>query len=93
VHLNDSKVIPIDEIGQVPIDDFILPPRGTSTEDQFDLLAHLELEPVKAEDEEAEEEAETGDVEIVQLYKKTLPNIHNFWIKLEPDATEFKNQI
>jgi hypothetical protein len=33
-----------------------LPPRGTSTEDQFDLLAHLELEPEKKEDEEEEEE-------------------------------------
>lgn len=33
VHLNDSKVIPLDEIGQEPIDDFILPPRGISTED------------------------------------------------------------
>lgn len=94
VILNDSKVIPIEEIGQQPIDDFILPNRGTSTEDEFDLLAHLELEPVKNEDdEEEEEEEEAGDVEIQQLYKKTLPNIHNFWIRLEPERSEFKNQI
>jgi hypothetical protein len=70
-----------------------LPDRGTSTEDQFDLLAHLELEPIKNEEEEEEEEVEAGDVEIVQLYKKTLPNIHNFWIRLEPERSEFKMQI
>jgi dynein heavy chain len=58
VQLNDSKPIPIDEIGQEPIEDFILPPRGSSTEDQFDLLSHLELEPEKKEDEEEEEEPE-----------------------------------
>jgi hypothetical protein len=51
----------------------------------------LELEAVKNEEEE--EESDNGDVEIMQLYKKTLPNVHNFWIKLEPDASEFKNQI
>jgi dynein heavy chain len=93
VILNDSKAIPVEEIGQTPIDDFILPTRGTSTEDEFDLLAHLELEPIKNEEEEEEEEIEAGDVEIVQLYKKTLPNIHNFWIRLEPERSEFKMQI
>ena len=91
--LNDSKVIPLEEIGQQPIEDFILPPRGTSEEHDFDLLSHLELEPTKNEEEEEEEEEEAGDVEIVQLYKKTLPNIHNFWIKLEPERSEFKMQI
>ena len=51
-------MIPIEEIGQVPIDDFILPPRGTSTEDQFDLLAHLELEPIKSEEDDGDEDVE-----------------------------------
>jgi len=32
-------------------------------------------------------------VEIVQLYRQTLPNVHNFWIKMEPDKQDFKNQI
>lgn len=90
MQLDDSKQIPIEEIGQEVIDDFVLPPRGKSTEDQFDLLAHLELEPEKTEEEEAEGEEEEGDVEVVNLYKKTLPNVHNFWIKLEPDQSEFK---
>ena len=93
VILNDSKVIPLDEIGQQPIEDFILPPRGTSQEQDFDLLSHLELEPIKNEEEEEEEEEEAGDVEIVQLYKKTLPKIHTYWIRLEPERTEFRMQI
>jgi hypothetical protein len=59
VQLDDSKTIPIDEIGQVPIDDFILPPRGKSKEEEFDLLSHLELEKERAEDEE--EEADDPD--------------------------------
>lgn len=68
----------------MPIDDFIMPPRGTSKEEDFDLLSHLELEKEKVEDEPEEED--DGQIEQVQLYKKTLPNVHNFWIKLEPDS-------
>jgi hypothetical protein len=33
------------------------------------LKAHLELEPIKTEDQEEEEAADGADVEIVQLYK------------------------
>lgn len=29
----------------------------------------------------------------VPLYKKTLPNAHNFWIQLMPDKEEFQNRI
>jgi hypothetical protein len=92
VQLDDTKIIPLEEIGKVPIDDFILPPRGNSKEEDFDLLAHLELEKETAEDE-PEEAEDDGQVEQIQLYKKTLPNVHNFWIKLEPDAQDFKTQI
>lgn len=65
VQLDDSKTIPIDEIGQVPIDDFILPPRGKSKEEEFDLLAHLELEKERADDEEEEEDNPDGNIEVV----------------------------
>lgn len=44
-------------------------------------------------DEEAEAAEPGDDVVVNQLYKKTLPNIHNFWIKLEPEASEFKAQV
>jgi hypothetical protein len=37
-----------------------LPPRGTSKIEDFDLLAHLEIEPPKEEDED---ESEEGEVE------------------------------
>ena len=61
VNLNDSKPIPDEEIGKVPIDEFILPPRGKSKEEDFDLLCHLEVEQVKPEGEEEEEEEEGGE--------------------------------
>lgn len=96
VNLNDSKPIPDEEIRMLPIEEFILPPRGKSKEEDFDLLCHLEVEQIKPEGEEEEEEVDTGekaDVPIVQLYKKTLPNAHKFWIKLEPAEDEFANQI
>jgi len=93
VNLNDSKPIPEEEIEKVPIDEFILPPRGKSKEEDFDLLCHLEIEQVKPEGEEEEEEDEPVDVPVVQLDKKTLPSAHKFWIKLEPEAEDFNNQI
>jgi hypothetical protein len=64
VHLNDSKVIPLDEIGQEPINEFILPPRGESTEEDFDLLVHLEIEPEKDDDE-----VEIEDVDDDAMFK------------------------
>jgi hypothetical protein len=54
--LNDKNDIPEDEVVPVEIDDFNLPPRGTSKEDDFDVLAHLELEPEIVEKDEDEEE-------------------------------------
>lgn len=92
VLLDDSKPIPVEEIGRVPIDDFRLHPNGTSKEEDFDLLAHLELEKEKG-DEEEEEEGEPDEIEVVQLYRQELKNVHNFWIKLEPDSQDFKQQI
>ncbi len=67
VTLNDSKPIPAEEICQEPIDDFIVPPRGKSTEEEFDLLAHLEVEAPKTDEQEAEEvdEEEPGDAVII----------------------------
>jgi len=64
VKLNRTIEIPVEEVGEVPLDDFVLPPRGKSTEDEFDLLGHLELEPERDEDE-AEEEDPDAVVEIV----------------------------
>lgn len=54
----------------MPIDDFILPPRGKSKENDFDLLCHLEIEVAKPEGEEEEDpSAEPADAVVIQLYK------------------------
>ena len=53
--LASETKIPANAIEQRKIEDFILPPRGTSKPEDFDPLAHLELEEPKAEGEEDEE--------------------------------------
>ena len=60
-------MIPVEEIGRVPIEDFILPPRGKSEEKDFDLLSHLELEKEKGDDddEDGEEDQDDGAIEQV----------------------------
>lgn len=55
--LNDKVAIPANEVKKVVCEEFILPPRGTSKDSDFDLLCHLELEPEKAEKGEEEEAA------------------------------------
>ena len=71
--LNDSKPIPDQEIKLEAINDFVVPPRGTSEEHEFDLFAHLEIEPEKEEEEQDEEGEEPEATIPVQLYKQTLP--------------------
>ena len=56
VKIEDSKPIADDEIVDSPIDDFVLPPRGTSEIKDFDLLSHVELEAEKDPNEESEED-------------------------------------
>lgn len=45
----------------VECDDFRLPPGGTSKEEEFDLLCHLELEPEKEEKKKGDDEEEQED--------------------------------
>jgi hypothetical protein len=54
-----------------------LPPRGDSKTEDFDLLAHLELEPEKEEGEEDDDDdyGEPEDAIIEPIYKKVVPNI------------------
>ena len=44
VTLSDNKEIKENMITSVQIDDFVLPPRGTSKVEDFDLKAHIEFE-------------------------------------------------
>ena len=45
--LNDKNELPDHEILDEAIDDFLIPPRGKSTPDEFDLLAHLEVKKIE----------------------------------------------
>jgi hypothetical protein len=86
-----EEPIPAHEISEVKIEDFILPPRGTSVVEDFDLMAHLELEPERDPDEESEEDdgLEKEDPIIEPIFKKIVPNIQKFWIRMKPDKGEY----
>jgi hypothetical protein len=83
VTLDDSRELPSEEIKDIQIEDFVLPPRGTSQVEDFDLLAHIEIEEVKEEEEEEDGSEDAEDAEddiIVPKFRKTTPSIHNYWI-------------
>ena len=71
-----------------------MPPRGESKVEDFDLIAHIEDEPVKPEKgaDDSEEDDEAEEV-VVQKYKKIVPNIHELWIQLSPNLNEFESLI
>lgn len=78
--LNDKVAIPANEVKKVVCEDFVLPPRGTSLDQDFDLLCHLELEPEKTEkggDDDAADPAnpteKAGSAEV--KYKSVVPGI------------------
>ena len=73
----------------VEIPEFVLPPRGTSTLEDFDPLAHLELEEPKEAGEEDEEEEEEVNLVSEPIYKKTVPNIQEKWLRTEPDKHDY----
>ena len=93
--LNDKNELPPNEIHEEDIDDFLLPPRGKSTPEQFDLLSHLTIKELKEDEEEDDDDAgdEDEDDLHVQLTRKVTPNIQNFWIKLTPDCEQFINAL
>jgi hypothetical protein len=93
VTIEDSKEIEAKEIIPVEIDEFILPPRGTSVMQDFDLLTHIQLEPEKDPNEEEEDDGEEKETEKVQLFKQTVPNIHKFWIQLVPEKKDFIDRV
>lgn len=77
--LNDKVNIPTNEIKKQVCEDFVLPPRGQSKDQDFDLLCHLELEPEKAEkgDDDAGDAAnpteKSASAEV--KYKSVVPSI------------------
>jgi dynein heavy chain len=96
VTLNDARPLPEKEIKKVVCEDFILPPRGQSREEDFDLLCHLELEPEKAEKGEEEEEPAAGEGQQANIevkYKSTVPNISDQWLQMTPSAKDYINAV
>ena len=86
--------LPPGEIKEVPLDDFLPPPRGKSEPQDFDLLSHLEVkEIVEGEDEDEGEDGDEEGDQFVQKYRKTVPNIQEFWIKLVPSDDQFISVI
>jgi len=86
--------IPEYEIQQEQIEEFIPPPRGKSQIEDFDPLVHLELEPERDPDEE-EDDSEEGDIImednliIEPLYRKIIPNIEKYWLRMEPEENDY----
>ena len=94
VMLNDTVKIEPELIQDERIDDFILPPRGTSKIEDFDLIAHIEEEVEKIDDGEGTESAiDEAEDEFVQKYRQVVPSIHDKWIELKPKEHEFTTLI
>jgi len=87
VKVQDDVEIPEADIVLVEIDEFILPPRGKSKCPDFDPLAHLELEEPRDEDDSDDMLGEGVEHNLIiePIYKKTVPNIQERWLKTEPD--------
>jgi len=86
VELSDEVEVPEKEIKQVQIDYYS---QKESKIEDFDLIAHLELEPEKVEGEEEEDEEEEEDKVIVPIYKKIIPNIEKYWLNMQPNSEEY----
>jgi len=83
VELRDDEEIPAAEIEERHIEEFNLPPRGTSKTEDFDPLAHLQLEePAEPKDEEDSDDGEMKEEQIVvePIIQKTVPRIEKFWL-------------
>jgi hypothetical protein len=64
-----------------------LPPRGTSTLEDFDPLAHLEIEEAATGEESADGEADEAPP--APIYKLTVPNIEKYWLVMDPSESEY----
>jgi len=63
-------------------------------DEDFDLFAHVELEAEKVEQEEEYEDGGEPEAKAaVQLFKRTLPRVHNSWVGLSPNAPDFISRI
>jgi dynein heavy chain len=91
--LDDESIVPPDEIEERIIDDFNLPPRGTSVLEDWDPLGHMMLEEEKDEDEADDDdgggEGEELNLVIEPIRQKIVPTIEKHWLKLEPSMDQY----
>ena len=75
------------------IDPFELPPLGRSVKEDFNPMVHLELEPEKAESEEAESEVgyqaiEEADSDADKLELRRAQGLSKKWLDITPNKKE-----
>ena len=106
VTIHDKIPVPESAVEKVEIEEFKLPPHGTSEAKDFDLLAHIELEPSdeelaeiqKAEEERmADGEEAEGAAEEMRVatpkYKLSVPSIQEFWLTTDPSIDDYYNIV
>jgi hypothetical protein len=86
----DEKPISKDQEGTRVIEDFILPPRGTSKPEDFDPIAHLVIDEPADEVEEDPEDDEKAPEPIIQ---RTVPGIDKLWLTMSPSKDDYVNVI
>ena len=95
--LNDKQELPAHEVLEEEIEDFSLPPRGSSEPHEFDLLTHLEIKEIKEGEDEGSDagdgDEDEDDAPPPKKYRKVTPNIQDYWIKLVPDMDQFINAL
>lgn len=94
--LDTSKKITEEHIQLVDLVDFKLYPQGPSQIYDFDILAHIELEPEKIVEEGNEddssamsEEEQQEEVVEVKKYQQKCQNIEYLWLRLSPSKDDF----
>jgi hypothetical protein len=99
VILSDQDTIPDSEVREIEVEEFLLPPRGNSKDEEFDLLTHIDIDDPEEEGEgnESGEEAaaDSADdaVKEVPRYLKTVPDIQKFWLKTSPSKLDYHHVL
>lgn len=89
VKLDERPISKSDEDSR-QIEEFILPPRGTSEIQDFDPIAHLVIEEEKKVEDEPVEEEEKPPEPIIQ---RTVPKIDQLWLTMSPSKEDYVNVI
>lgn len=96
VILQDQDELPSEEVAMIRVEEFRVPPHGTSKVHEFDLLCQVDIEKEKEEGkEEDEEEAPAIEEEPVEepRYLKTAPQIQKFWLQTTPSKLDYQHAI